>query len=208
VSEIADNELNTIESFTCTPSLAKNTTNSSAAAIFDSGTTGHYIMLDTACINKQPATKPIVFILPNRQRITSTHEAKLPFLDLPDKAVQAYVFPGLNGHALLSIGTFCDAGCTATFLATTINIEKHGKIILMGTQELPGLWKTTKDMLETAATTLAQANSAFTSNVMTNVIQFLHTACFSPTTVTWTQAIDRSHFKSWLVPPPTRYKNS
>jgi hypothetical protein len=47
-----------------------------------------------------------------------------------------------------------------------------------------------------------------TTKVMTNAIKFLHAACFSPTTATWTQAISRGHFKSWPVPPPTRYKNS
>jgi hypothetical protein len=158
-------------------------------------------MLDTTCIDKQPATKLIIVILPNGQRIASTHEAKLPFPDLPEKAVHAHVFPDLNSHALLSIETFCDAGCTATFSATRVNIEKQGKVILTGTREPPSLWKTTEKLLETSATAPVQAKSVFTSSVTTNAIKILHAACFSPTTATWTQAIDRGHFKSWPVPP-------
>jgi hypothetical protein len=117
------------------------------------------------------------------------------------KAVHVHVFPDLNSHALLSIGTFCDAGCTATFSATKVHKEKQGKIILTGTRELPGLWKTTEKMLETATTAPEQANSVITASITTNAIKFLHAACFSPTTATWTQAIDRGHFKSWPVPP-------
>jgi hypothetical protein len=90
--------------------------------VFDSGTTGHYILLDTACINKRTATKPISVKLPNGQHIKSS-----PFPNLPAKALEAHVFPGLNGQALLSIGTFCDAGCTATFTAKDVIITLAGR---------------------------------------------------------------------------------
>jgi hypothetical protein len=85
---------------------------------------GHYILLDTACINKRTATTPISVKLPNGQYI------------------EDHVFPGLNGQALLSIGTFCDAGCTATFTAMDVIITLGGQVVLSGRREPPGLWKT------------------------------------------------------------------
>jgi hypothetical protein len=41
-------------------------------AIFDSGTTGHYLLLDTECIDKKLTTKPIVVSLPNGARSWSS----------------------------------------------------------------------------------------------------------------------------------------
>jgi hypothetical protein len=166
-------------------------------AIFDSGTTGHYILLDTACINKRVTTKPINVILPNGKRIISTHEATLPFPHLPQKALEAHIFPGLNGQALLSIGVFCDAGCMATFTATDVIITLGGKVVLTGKREPPGLWKTNPGAPITSNTSAWQANGAYSTQLKTNAIKFLHAACFSPTTETWTRAIDRGHFESW-----------
>jgi hypothetical protein len=108
-------------------------------AIFDSGTTGHYILCDTACFDKRPTSQPLTVTLPNGEKIKSTHEATLPFPNLPKKALEAHVFPGLNGQALLSIGTFCDAGCTALFTTMAVIIARDGKVVLTGQRQPPGL---------------------------------------------------------------------
>jgi hypothetical protein len=104
------------------------------------------------------------------------------------------VFPGLSNHALLSIGTFCDAGCIAIFTATEVIIQHKGNTVLIGNREPPGLW--TID-LNKPAQPAWQANAMYTTQLKTNAIKFLHATCFSPTTVTWTKAIDKGFFSSW-----------
>jgi hypothetical protein len=138
-----------------------------------------------ACINKRIATRPITVKLPNGQHINSSHIATLPFPNLLTKALEAHVFPGLNGQALLSIRTFCDAGCMATFTATEVIITLGGKVVLTGKQEPPGLWKAKDNQpLEEGKTNPWQANGAYTMQMRSNTIKFMHAACFSPTTAT------------------------
>jgi hypothetical protein len=153
--------------------------------------------LNTDCVNKRTATRPIVVTLPNGERISSTHEATLPFPNLPEQALAAHIFPDLHGHALLSIGTFCDARCTATFSATEVTITFQGKTVLTGNREPPGLWKTTQQPTTEMKPTDGMANGAYTTQLKSNAVKFLHAACFSPTTATWTKAINHGFFRSW-----------
>jgi hypothetical protein len=153
--------------------------------------------LDTNCIDKPIATTPIVVTLPNGSTISSTHEATLPFPDLPEHALLAHIFPDLHGHALLSIGTFCDAGCTATFSATAVTINYQGRTVLTGKRDPPGLWKTTHQPTTITDPTNGMANAAYSTQLKSNAVKFLHAACFSPTTATWTKAINHGFFRSW-----------
>jgi hypothetical protein len=157
------------------------------------GTTGHYLLLDSACVDKQPIAQPIAVTLPNGERIISTHEARLPFPQLPHGVINAHIFLALHGHALLSVGTFCNAGCTVDFMANEVKICYKGKAVLVSTRTPPGLWTINlshKHNLE------PQANGAYTSQLKSNAIKFLHAACFSPTAATWTKAINLGFFKS------------
>ena len=87
---------------------------SSLEAVSDSGNTGHYITPTTPCTNKQTATQPIPIKMPNEEIITSSHIALLPQHNLPEKARQAHIFPGLQ-KPLISIGTLCDNNYIAVF---------------------------------------------------------------------------------------------
>ena len=87
---------------------------SSLEAVADSGTTGHYITPKTPCTNKQTATQPIPIKIPNGEIITSSHIALLPHHNLPDKACQAHIFPGLQ-KPLISIGTLCENNYISVF---------------------------------------------------------------------------------------------
>jgi hypothetical protein len=91
------------------------------------------------------------------------------------------------------MGTFCDAGCTAIFDATLVKIMYQGNVILEGTRVPSGLWKT-QVQVPTPVAWQGEANGVFTTQIRTNTIKFLHAACFSPTTQTWTQAIAHGHF--------------
>lgn len=80
----------------------------------------------------------------NDKIIRSTHQVDLCLPSLDAKAQLVHLFPDLRSHALLSIGNFCDAGCTAILAATTIAIVHNNTnwIILKGTQsqETNKLW--------------------------------------------------------------------
>jgi hypothetical protein len=56
--------------------------------------------------------------------------------------MEAHIIPDLQGQALLSISTFCDAGCTALFMATKVRIDFKGKTVLTGARVPPVLWAT------------------------------------------------------------------
>jgi hypothetical protein len=130
---------------------------------------------------------------PNGNCIVSTHQAQLPFPHLPLGAVNAHIFPDLQGQALLSTSTFCDAGCTALFLATEVHINFKGKTVVTGARVPPGLWTTSFNVNHLLT---PQANSTYTVQVKSNAIKSLHTSCFSPATATWTKAIDQGFFRS------------
>jgi hypothetical protein len=115
------------------------------------------------------------------------HEASLPFPNLPQGAIKVNPFPALTGQALLSIGTFCNAGCTATFTDTMVKITHTGRLMLKGACVPPGLWAINLPQDQKATHT---ASAAYMGKITTAAIKFLHAACFSPTTATWTQAID------------------
>jgi hypothetical protein len=134
-------------------------------------------------------------MLPDGSAIQSSHEALLPFPQLLQAALKAHIFLDLQGQALLSMGTFCNAGCTAIFDATLVKITYKGNIVLEVTRVPLGLWKTQLLVTQTTAWQ-GEANGVFTTQIRTNTIKFLHAACFSSTTQTWTQAIAHGHFRS------------
>jgi hypothetical protein len=153
--------------------------------------TSHYMLLSSLCLQKTPTKQPITVTLPNSNRITSTHDAELPFPNLPLRALKAHIFPTLQGQALLSIGTgtFYDAGCTTTFTATAVKIER--KLVLEGAHVRPGLWAINLPRQETNT---HKVPLAYSGQITTVAIEFLHVACFSPTTATWMQAINKGFF--------------
>jgi hypothetical protein len=164
----------------------------SCSFIFDTGTTGHYLLLDTQCLDTKITEQPLLVTLPNGKIIQSSHTAKLPFPNLPQHAIEAHIFPDLLNHTLLSIGVFCDAGCTVEFTKNRVMVRYNNKLVLEGSREPPGLWKTIPDQQQ-------QANSLFTAPFKRKAITFLHASMFSPTTQTWTKAIENRHFKDWPI---------
>jgi hypothetical protein len=92
------------------------------------------LLLNSRCIDKQPSSQPISVTLPNGDRIISTHKARLPFPHFPHGTINAHIFLALHGQALLSVITFCDAGCTPEFTVQEVNINYKGKAELVGTR--------------------------------------------------------------------------
>ena len=104
-------------------------------ALVDTGSTGHYLNLNSPCDNKKLAVNPLLIQIPNGEITTSTHTALLSQQELPIQARKSHPFPGLN-EALLYIGTLCDHGCQATFDDKSILIlnKGSGKVIMKGTR--------------------------------------------------------------------------
>ena len=95
IVNINEDYINYIQS---NPKLVQTVDNLSVAY---TGTTGHYLTLDSPCDNKQQAVHLIPIQIPNREIITSTHTALLSHQDLPIQARESHHFPGIN-KALLS----------------------------------------------------------------------------------------------------------
>lgn len=152
----------------------------------------------------------------------STHDDNIDIPQLPTTATKTSIFPDLHS-SLISIGQFCDAGCTAIFDALQATILFNNKIVMTGTRKPPGLWytdipthgneidqreqeqTTTASNTIAAATTIidqhqAQVNASIATTTTTTTaehIKFLHAAAFSPVTTTWIDAIRNGHFLSW-----------
>ena len=60
--------------------------------------------------NKRATLNPITVNTPNGTTMQSTHDAELPFPDLPAAARAAHLVPELTSHSLVSMGRLCDAG--------------------------------------------------------------------------------------------------
>ena len=71
-------------------------------AIADSGTTGHFLQIQSECVDKRITDDGMKVNLPDGRIIESTHTALLNIKQLPMKARRAHLFPYIK-HSLLSI---------------------------------------------------------------------------------------------------------
>ena len=176
----------------------------SLEVVVDYGTTGHYITPTTTCTNKQTATQPIPFKMPNGEIITSSHTTLLPQHNLPDKARQAHIFSGLQ-KPLISIGTLCDNNCIAVFDEKRVTIyEKLTRQIVMQGHRDPNtklyminMAAPLRAMKEQKIPDTLRANHVYEKKSKQELTLFYHAACFSPTKRTFVVAIKRNAFESW-----------
>ena len=177
---------------------------SSLEAVADSGTTGHYITPTTPCTNKQTATQTITTKITNGQIIKLSHIALLPQHNLPDKARQAHIFPGLQ-KPLISIGTLCDNNCIPVFDEKRVTIYKKSKrqIFMQGhrypnnTLYMINMAAPLGSMKEQHIPDTLRANHLYEKKSKQEPTLFYHAACFSPTKRTFVDAIKRNAFASW-----------
>ena len=109
-----------------------------------------------------------------------------------------HILPGLARHSLISIGHFCDAGCTSKFTANKVKVKKYGNIILSGWRAPPGLWHlplTNKD--NTGTQTPPENHNAYKTTTKSEHMQYLHADVFSPVPATWIKTIQNGFFTSW-----------
>ena len=172
--------------------------------VADTGTTGHYLTLNSSCSNKRKAIYPLPIQMPNGEIIKSTHTALLNHQDLPFQAKQAHIFPGIK-KAMLSIGTFCEHSCEATFnnKSVHINNKQSGRTIMRGTRDahtnfyMLSLTQQNNLMTEFKTPDEYFAGSAYEWKSKKTLVEYHHTSCWSPTNLGWGKSITKKHFTSW-----------
>jgi hypothetical protein len=121
--------------------VKNNTTPRTSTAIADSGCTGHFLQINSSCLNKTPTSNRLCVLLPDGKNIQATHTALVNMPDLPIAAGQAHIFPQLKHNALSSFSQFCDHGCTALLTSTDIQILVNSTTIIRGSRkQTTGLW--------------------------------------------------------------------
>jgi hypothetical protein len=134
--------------------------------------------------------------------MTSTHTATLNIPTLPPAAGKAHIFPSLTSGSLLSIGQLCDFGCTVNFTNTDMTVynKEKTKILIGHRDESTGMWRVPLPIPTVIAPPkkLALANGIIKRDTpVSDLCQFLHAACFSPTTRTFIDAIRKGFFTTW-----------
>eukprot|EP00804_Cyclotella_cryptica_P024875 CCRYP_011786-RA/>CCRYP_011786-RA protein AED:0.28 eAED:0.28 QI:0/0/0/1/1/1/2/0/729 len=112
-------------------------------AIADTGASGHYFLPEVPLTNINAHAPRTTILTATGQPLYSTGIATLNLPTIPPVTQYGHVVPGLT-HNLISIGTLCDAGCTALFMATTLTVaDAAGTTILSGARDTntPRLWK-------------------------------------------------------------------
>jgi hypothetical protein len=173
-------------------------------AIADTGTTGHYLLPQSPHVNNNIAKNPITVQMPNGSGITSSHTCDLDVATLPPAARDGHILPGLASHSLLSMAKLCDNGCTVLFDSNRCRVQHKQQTIMEGPRDpttklwLLPLCPNPRPVLTTSSTANPHfGNAAQQTSTKSDLIQYLHAACFSPSPTTWTNAIANNQFTTW-----------
>ena len=110
-------------------------------AIIDSVATSHLLVTVEPITNITPASKPITVKLPDGACVSSTHTCTLNLPQLPTRAREGHIIPGLASHYLMSVVKLCNAGCEVKFTKIDCQVKHLGRIILWGSKcTRTGLW--------------------------------------------------------------------
>ena len=118
------------------------------------------------------------------------------------------ILPGLHSSNLISLGQLCDDGCSVLLSSSTLSAIKDNKVILRGYRNpSDGLWdipicanaaqSNPPSFIPSMRTSHKLAVIINKKQTATDLVQYLHAACFSPTVTTWTQAIKNNNFVTW-----------
>ena len=91
--------------------------------------------------NITPAINPLSVKLPDGACVSSTHTCTLTLLQLPTRAREGHIIPGLASHSLMSVVKLCNAGCEVTFTNIDCQLKHLGRILLRSSKcTRTGLW--------------------------------------------------------------------
>ena len=110
-------------------------------AIIDSVATSHFLVTTAPITNIIPASNPLTVKLPAGACVPSTHTCTLTLPQLPTRAREGHIIPGLASHSLMSVVKLCNSGCEVTFTKIDCQLKHLGRIILRGSKcTIIGLW--------------------------------------------------------------------
>ena len=101
---------NTVVTENCSSSKMRTT-----YGLLDSGTTNHFLALESVCTNKHKTTKAINITIPNGSQISSTHECKINWPNITCSSRNAHIVPALHDKDLISVVKLCNHGCNIVF---------------------------------------------------------------------------------------------
>ncbi len=159
-------------------------------------------------------------LVPSGHIIQSQGHTHLPITNLPSSTTLAHVMPKLASGSLLSVGTVCDANCTAIFDATSVKIYHNEDLCLKATKPplIQGNRNSPKQPLYTIqlstskaplvpmqastaphlhSTSTASVNATIHNPSIRNRVAFYHAALFSPPIATWLNAHKKKNLDSW-----------
>eukprot|EP00804_Cyclotella_cryptica_P001916 CCRYP_007354-RA/>CCRYP_007354-RA protein AED:0.51 eAED:0.51 QI:0/0/0/0.5/0/0/2/0/143 len=112
-------------------------------AIANTGASGHYFLPQATLTNINAHAPCTTIRTAMGQPLFSMGTATINLPTIPPGTWHGHIVPGLT-HNLISIGTLCDAGCTAHFTADTLTItDPADTVILSSTRDMhePCLWQ-------------------------------------------------------------------
>jgi hypothetical protein len=127
----------------------------------------------------------------------STRSGLLPNLHHLSKAARkAHIFKDLHSALLISLGQLCDNDCTITLNKQSLQVIKNNKVIMQGTRNVTdGLW----DIPISPSPSLQHRSNVIITKdkTKTELIQYLHACCFSPSSSTFIKAVRNGNFITW-----------
>jgi hypothetical protein len=141
--------------------------------------------------------------MPNGSGIASSHTCDLDITALPANARAGHILPGLASHSLLSMSKLCDNGCTVIFDNKRCRVQQNDATILEGPRDpttklwLLPLCPNPRPIEPNHAPAQHYGNALYQTSSKPDLIQYLHAACYSPSTTTWLRAIANNHFTTW-----------
>jgi hypothetical protein len=164
----------------------------------ESGCTGHFLLVNTPCLNKVKSQTPLTVRLPNGATMESSHTAEVDIPELNAAASKAHVLPGMANHSLLSVGQLCDEGYIFPLKNTSVTVCNSQKSkFLSGPRDLDtGLWRIN---LRQDNQQIHQpiANKVYELRNTGALVHYLQKALFSPTKSALLQAVKDGHLITW-----------
>ena len=178
--------------------------------IANSGTTCHFLQIQSECVDKRGKNDGMQVKLPDGTITTSTHTVLLNIKQLPMKACSAHLFPDIK-HVLLSISTLCNEGYMEIFDEEKVYIIKDSTILLHGNRdprtnlymvniisnEMTVQPKLKVKHMENLGGITKFANNTYELKVKKDLITYYQKCCFSPVRSTWIREIDNGNFCTW-----------
>ena len=143
--------------------------------------------------NVRPTDNPIIVGTAGGQRLSNTHDCDIIVpTTLEATARRAHILPGLATESLIGISPLVDAGCTVLFDDEAVHVIKNNTTIWKGWRDpINRLWRLPLKPLQ------HEANNAYQSSTISELLAFLHAAAYSPVKSTWMKAINKGFFNTW-----------